>query len=62
METITTKNRRLEQFYYAHGVDYTDCTKDDDGMTVWTYERTPENEHILSEFRTAMTRRMKKGA
>ena len=62
METITTKNRRLEQFFYAHGVDFRTCTKDDDGMTVWTYDRTEENEHILAEFKTAMNRRMKKGA
>lgn len=62
MNTITTKNRKLEQFFYAHGVDFTDCDKDEDGMTVWTYEDTPENQRILQEFRTAQTRRTKKGA
>ena len=61
MDNITTKNRKLEQFFYAHGVDFTTCSKDEDGMTVWTYERTPENEHIVSEFRLAQSRRMKKG-
>lgn len=59
---ITTKNRKLEQFFYAHGVDFTTCSKDEDGMTVWTYERTTENEHIREEFRIAAARRMKKGA
>ena len=34
--TITTKARKLEQFFYAHGVDYLFCGKDADGMTVWT--------------------------
>ena len=61
MDTITTKNRKLEQFFYAHGVDFIDCTKDEDGMTVWAYRRTPENEHIVQEFRTAQSRRTKKG-
>ena len=60
MDTITTKNRKLEQFFYAHGVDYIDCTKDEDGMTVWTYSKTPENENILSEWRLALARRAKK--
>lgn len=62
MKTITTKNRKLEQFFYAHGVDFVSCEKDEDGMTVWSYELTPENEHIVAEFRAAMNRRMKKGA
>ena len=62
MNTITTTNRKLEQFFYAHGVDFADCTKDEDGVTVWSYEDNPENQRILREFRTAQTRRMKKGA
>ena len=60
---ITTKNRRLEQFYYAHGVDFVSCTKDVDGMTTWAYSRTPENENILAEWKVAQARREhKKGA
>lgn len=62
MEPITTKNRKLEQFFYLHGVDFTSCGKDEDGMTVWFYERTPENERIAEEFRDALSRRNKKGA
>lgn len=62
MDSITTKNRKLEQFFYAHGVDFTTCSKDEDGMTVWSYERNPENEHIVAEFRAAIARRTKKGA
>lgn len=62
MDTITTTNRKLEQFFYAHGVDFMECTRNEDGMTVWTYDRTPENERIVEEFKTALTRRMKKGA
>ena len=62
MNTITTKNRKLEQFFYAHGVDFTTCSKDEDGMTVWAYEDTTENRRIVEEFRTAQSRRTKKGA
>ena len=62
MDPITTMNRKLEQFFYAHGVDYTTCSRNEDGMTVWTYERTPENERIYAEFRLATERRTKKGA
>lgn len=62
MNPIITTNRKLEQFFYAHGVEFTTCSRNEDGMTVWTYERTPETEHILAEFRLATERRMKKGA
>lgn len=62
MEPITTKNRKLEQFFYVHGIDFMNCSRDEDGMTVWTYERTEENERIVEEFRTAVSRRTKKGA
>ena len=61
MESITTKSRRLEQFFYLHGVDFESMTKDDEGMTVWQYPATPENLHIVSEFKTALARRAKKG-
>ena len=40
---ITTKSRKLEQFFYAHGVTFLSCHKDDEGMTVWTYEDNEEN-------------------
>lgn len=58
MAGIEIKNRRLEAFYYAHGVDFIHCDKDPlDGMTVWTYEDNEENRRILEEFRTAIRRR-----
>jgi hypothetical protein len=62
MNPITTRSRKLEQFFFLHGIDFISCTKDDDGMTVWTYERTTETEHILNEFHLAQNRRDKKGA
>ena len=41
---IEVKNRKLEQFYYAHGIDFISCRKDqEDGMTIWEYEDNEEN-------------------
>ena len=57
---IATMNRKLEQFYYAHGIDYQTCTKNEDGMTIWTYEDTDENRRILREWKLAQSRRNKK--
>lgn len=55
---IEVKNRKLEQFYFLHGVDFTNCRKDyEDGLTVWEYEDNEENRRILEEFRTAIRRR-----
>ncbi len=55
---IATKNRRLEQFYFMHGVDYTKTYKDyEDGLTVWEYEENEENKRIQEEFRLAIRRR-----
>ena len=45
---IATKNRRLEQFYFMHGVDYTKTYKDyEDGLTVWEYEENEEFEESV---------------
>lgn len=56
--SIEVRNRKLEAFYYAHGVDFISCDKDPaDGLTVWTYEDNEENRRILEEFRTALKRR-----
>jgi hypothetical protein len=63
MGNITTKSRRLEQFFYLHGVNFISYDKDDEGMTVWEYEDNEENRHIVSEFKTALARLAnKKGA
>lgn len=63
MNTITTRSRKLEQFFYAHGVLFLTCGKDDDGMTIWTYEDNDENRHIMEEFKRGLARLAeKKGA
>ena len=55
---IRVKNRRLEQFYFAHGVDHINTYKDlDEGLTVWEYEDNEENRRILDEWRLAIRRR-----
>ena len=63
MDTITTRSRKLEQFFYAHGVDFVESTKDDEDMTVWVYPATAENLRIVEEFRHGIACRTgKKGA
>lgn len=62
---FTTKSRKLEQFLYAHAIDFISSGKDlDDGMTYWSYTETDEVLRIVAEYREALRRReiMKKGA
>ena len=55
---IKVKNRKLEQFYYAHGVDHVNTYRDpEECLTIWEYEDNEENRRILEEFRTAIKRR-----
>ena len=56
MDTITTRSRKLEQFFYAHGVTFLACRKDDEGMTVWEYPDNDENRHIVFEFKRGLAR------
>ena len=61
--TITTKSSRLERFFFAHGVDFISCERDEDGMPVWEYEDNEENRQIVEAFRRGIARRAaKKGA
>lgn len=64
METIRVKSRKLEQFFYLHGIEFISCEKDpEDGMTVWTYERTDEAVRVMDEYREVLRRRQaQKGA
>ena len=59
--TITTKARRLEQFFFAHGIDYISVDKDEEGMTIWTYPRNEETVRIVEEFKLGVARRAMKG-
>lgn len=60
MNTITTKSKRLEQFFYAHGIDWVVSRHDDEGMPVWEYPDNEETRHIVDEFKLALARRAKK--
>ena len=61
MDTITTRSRKLEQFFYAHGIQFISCSKDEDGMTVWTYENNEENRKIVAAFRLGLARLKQEG-
>ncbi len=56
---IEIRNRKAEQFMYAHAVDYTIMTKDPDGITVWLYDDTEENRRIVEEFISAQEKRQR---
>ena len=48
--SIEVRNRKLEAFYYAHGVDFISCDKDmADGLTVWTYEDNAGQTRYITE-------------
>ena len=47
---LEVRNRKVEQFFYAHGVDFVGMRKDAEGMTIWKYSDTEENRRILDEF------------
>lgn len=60
---LEVRARKLEQFLFAHGVDFIASYIDpDDGMTVWVYEYTDETIRIMDEFKLAVRRRTGKGA
>ena len=52
-----TNQRRLEQFLWAHGIDWVNQTKDEDGMTVWVYLETDEVRRVVDEFRQGIAKR-----
>lgn len=60
-KVIKVYNRRLEQALFYMGVDYLSCDKDDEGMTVWTYQATEKVEQIVAWFKEATAMRKKAG-
>ena len=53
---IVTRSRRLEQFFHVHAIHFVRQYKDEEGMNVWEYARTPETERILAEFKAVLAR------
>ena len=60
--TFTTTNRRLEQFMFAHKIDFLRQGRNADGMTHWVYIRTPYFEEVLKEFKTIWIDHERRGA
>ena len=52
-----TRNRNLEQFLYVHEIRHIGFYKDNDHMTVWQYERTPELDRVVNEWCSIAQRR-----
>ncbi len=55
--TITIRNRTLEQCLYNLGEQWISYGKDEEGLTVWTFERTPEAEWIIDHFKASAEKR-----
>lgn len=56
-EIFETANRKLENFLYVHDIQALGFHKNDDGLTVWEYARTPELMETVEEFREIQKRR-----
>ncbi len=56
-DTFTTVNMRLEQFLFVHDIRFISWSKTEDGLTCWTYERTPELERVVQEYKEIDQRR-----
>ena len=63
-KTITTTNRRLENYLYVLGINPIRMYKSWDMMTVWEYEDTPQLRELTAEFLMYQSRRkaLKEGA
>lgn len=60
-KTFSTMSHKLEEFLYWHNIVADSVSKDPDGMTIWTYEVTPELDRVVQEFRTLVAQRSTKG-
>ena len=52
-----TTNRRLEQYLFMNSIPYIQIDKAEDGMTRWSYERTPDLNECLILYKKAQMRR-----
>lgn len=50
-EDFVTANQKLEQFLWMHRICFKTQRKNEDLMNEWIYQRTPELEEIVEEFR-----------
>lgn len=49
-ELFYVTNRKLEQFLYAHRIDFLGQKKTASGRTCWIYIRTPRFNDVLAEY------------
>ena len=59
--TIQVYNRKLEQVLFYLGQKWIACDKTEQGMTVWTYNKTEDVVRIIKLFNESI-REHKKGA
>ena len=59
-DIFETVSRDLETFLYCHDINYIKCRKDEYGMTVWVYQKTPFLERVVAEFQEIVARRQNK--
>jgi len=59
MYCIEVRNRKIEQFLYAHGHDFISQEKDPEGLTVWKYPDNKEIRRIIDEYLQAQAIRAK---
>lgn len=57
-DTFKTCNFKLEQFLFAHDIRFKSWRKNDDGLTEWVYDKTPELTRVVEEFRAIFMRRV----
>ena len=62
MQKFETTNRRLEGYLYMNEIRYEAMHKNEDGMTVWVYERTPWFEEVFALYRKASLLRQERFA
>lgn len=54
-----TDSRKLEQFLFLHDIRYLSWGKNEDNMTVWRYNNTPEVRRVVNEWREIVKRRQR---
>jgi len=52
-----TASRKLEQFFFLHGIHHSGFYKNQDGLTVWMYLLDEEGKRVLEEWREIVARR-----
>lgn len=50
-EEFRTANAKLEQFLFCHRIQFKRWRKNEDMLTEWIYDRTPQLEKVVAEFR-----------